>query len=117
MASRALLEEYEQLLAPARERFATSPGLKLLQSPAVDPVMVELFLLYFCAIGSRMTEPVESWLRRSAARCETLGLAGLARALAKHARAEAGHHLMMIADVRSLIAFWNARRQPPLDAE
>ena len=30
---------------------------------------------------------------------------------------EAGHHLMMIADARSLAARWNARRQPPLDIE
>jgi predicted GNAT family N-acyltransferase len=37
--------------------------------------------------------------------------------LTKHARAEAGHHLMMIADLRSLAGHWNLRHAPPVDAE
>lgn len=117
MDSRAPLDEYERLLAPARERFAARSGLKLLESPTVDAVLMESFLLHFCAIGTRMTEPVESWLHRSAERCEIFGLPELARALDQHARAEAGHHLMMITDVRSLATRWNACRQPPVDAD
>jgi predicted GNAT family N-acyltransferase len=117
MDSRAHLDEYERLLAPARERFAARSGLKLLESPTIAPALMESFLLHFCAIGTRMTELVESWLHRSAERCEIIGLPELARALERHARAEAGHHLMMIADVRSLAARWNACRQPPVDAE
>jgi predicted GNAT family N-acyltransferase len=64
-----------------------------------------------------MTEPVEGWLRRSAERCEAFGLLELARALSQHARTEAGHHLMMIADVRSLAARWNACRLPLINAD
>jgi hypothetical protein len=45
-----------------------------------------------------------------------MGNAELAHALNGHAQAEAGHHLMMIADVRSLAARWNARRKPSVDA-
>jgi hypothetical protein len=41
----------------------------------------------------------------------------VAVALTGHARAEAGHHLMMRADVRSLAARWNARREPAVDAD
>lgn len=113
----ALLDEYENLLAPARERFAGSPGVKLLLSPTVDAVLMEAFLLHFCAIGARMTQPVEGWLHRSAERCRLLGLLDIARALNQHARAESGHHLMMIADVRSLTTRWNACHRPLINAD
>ena len=35
--------------------------------------LLEAFLLYFCAIGAQMTQPVESWIRRAATRCAALG--------------------------------------------
>jgi Acetyltransferase (GNAT) domain len=38
-------------------------------------------------------------------------------ALTLHARAEAGHHLMMIADLRTLADHWNLRYTPPVDAD
>ena len=109
------LDEYEQLLAPVRECFAISPGVQAINSRSND-VFLESFLLHFCALGSQMTEPVERWIRRAAGRCATMGHAELAHALNGHAQAEAGHHLMMIADVRSLAARWNARRKPSVDA-
>jgi hypothetical protein len=109
------LDDYEQLLAPARERFAVSPGVRAIESTS-DDVFLELFLLHFCALGSQMTEPVERWIRRAAERCVTVGFSELARALKGHSQAEAGHHLMMIADVRSLAARWNACRKPSVDA-
>ena len=101
MSATPSLERYNELLAPARERFETSPGLNAIRSTN-DPRMLEAFLLYFCAIGAQMTEPVERWIRRAAGRCAALGLSELAEALTGHARAEAGHHLMMIADLRAL---------------
>lgn len=110
------LETYNQLLAPARERFETSPGLNAIRSTN-DPQMLEAFLLYFCAIGAQMTEPVETWIGRAADRCATLGLSELGAALTRHARAEAGHHLMMIADLRSLADHWNLRYTPAVDAD
>jgi hypothetical protein len=64
-----------------------------------------------------MTEPVERWIRRAACRCAALGLSELGEALTRHARAEAGHHLMMIADLRSLAGHWNLRHTPPVDAD
>jgi hypothetical protein len=38
-------------------------------------------------------------------------------ALVRHAKHEAGHHLLMIRDTRALVERWNARRQPLLNAE
>jgi hypothetical protein len=110
------LDEYEQLIAPARERFAVSPGIQAIESTS-DDVFLELFLLNFCALGSQMTEPVEGWIRRAAERCAAIGVSELAVALVGHAQAEAGHHLMMRADLRSLAARWNARRKPVVDAD
>ena len=110
------LERYNQLLGPARERFEASLGLNAIRSNN-DPRFMEAFLLYFCAIGAQMTEPVESWIRRAASRCAALGLSDLEEALTRHARAEAGHHMMMIADLRSLECHWNLRHTPPVDAD
>ncbi len=109
------LDKYEQHLAPVRDCFAVSPGVQAIKSSSND-LFLESFLLHFCALGSQMTEPVERWIRRAAGRCATMGHAELAHALNGHAQAEAGHHLMMIADVRSLAARWNARRKPSVDA-
>jgi hypothetical protein len=86
------LHEYERLLAPARERFAGSPGVRAIQSNR-DAAFLESFLLHFSALGSRMTAPVEHWISRAAERCATIGLPEMARALRGHARAEAGHAL------------------------
>jgi Acetyltransferase (GNAT) domain len=116
MSAHPCLASYNALLAPARERFETSPGLSAIRS-SNHPRFVEAFLLYFCAIGARMTEPVEGWIRRAADRCSGLGLAELGEALTRHARAEAGHHLMMIADLRSLAGHWNLRHTPSVDAD
>jgi hypothetical protein len=110
------LDKYDRLLAPARERFDMSVGINAIRSTN-DPRMLEAFLLYFCAIGAQMTEPVEMWIRRAAARCAFLGFSGLAEALTRHARAEAGHHLMMIADLRSLADHWNSRYKPLVDVD
>ncbi len=110
------LKTYERLLEPARQRFAASRGVDALRS-SQDDAFLESFLLHFCALGFQMTEPVEGWLRRAAERCGAMGLAELAHALNGHARAEAGHHLMMVEDVRALADRWNARRSLPVDVD
>jgi hypothetical protein len=64
-----------------------------------------------------MTEPVEGWIRGAASRCAELGFSNLAEALVRHAKPEAGHHLMMIADLRSLADHWNSRHTPRVHAD
>jgi hypothetical protein len=112
----ASLADYENLLAPARQRFAESFGVRALQSNG-DAAVCELFLIFFCALGVRMTRPVGDWIQRAAARCTAIGFSELGRALKRHASAEANHHLLMIDDLRSLVARWNACRAPSLDAD
>jgi predicted GNAT family N-acyltransferase len=112
----AEFEEYERLLAPARDRFGASPGVIAIQA-SEDRSFLEAFLLYFSVLGSTMTEPVEGWLLSASERCAVLGLPDLSKALRGHARAEAGHHLMMIADARSLAARRLASNLTPIDVE
>lgn len=82
-----------------------------------EPVVLERFLIYFCALGVGMTEPVEGWIRRAGQRCGDLGLTDLARALDAHAHQEADHHLLMQADTHRLVARWNGIHEPRLNAE
>lgn len=112
-----LLHCYEVGVERARARFAEESGIATLLAPAIDPLLLEQFFIHFCSRGVALTEPVESWLIRSGQRCEEVGFAELGHALRSHAKAESGHHLMMIRDTHALTARWNARRTPPLDAE
>lgn len=110
------LDDYERLIAPAREAFAESSAVKALESIA-DETSCELFLIYFCALGVRMTAPVEDWICRAAWICTNMGLMEVGRALSYHADAEANHHLLMIEDLRLLAAHWNARQASPIHAD
>lgn len=112
-----LLHCYAVGVEQARAHFAEASGIATLLAPDMDPLLLEQFLIHFCSQGVALTEPVEGWLLRSGQRCEEVGFAELGRALRSHAKAESGHHLMMIRDTHALAARWNARRTPPLDAE
>lgn len=112
-----LLHCYEVGVERARARFAEESGIATLLAPDIDPLLLEQFFIHYCSRGVALTEPVEGWLLRSGQRCEEVGFAELGRALCAHAKAEAGHHLMMIRDTHALTARWNARHTPPLDAE
>jgi hypothetical protein len=98
------IQDYERRLAPARARLVGGRWVREILAPGVDADRLERFLIHFCALGARMTEPVEGWIRRAGERCRAVGLEALGDALIRHARAEAGHHLMMIADARTLAA-------------
>jgi hypothetical protein len=116
LSSEAALQRYESSILPTRSNIAADPTATYVLT-FDDPVLRELFLIYFCALGVGMTEPVENWIKRAGQRCEELGLLELGQFLKAHAKHEAGHHLMMIEDTRALVANWNARRIPHLDAE
>jgi hypothetical protein len=111
------LEQYEASVAIARERFDQHPAVRALFHDPIDPVTLESFLISFATLGVRMTEPVEGWIRRAGHRCGELGLEGLAKALTTHARQEADHHLLMLADARFLIERWNKAGKPELNVD
>ena len=110
------VDEYEALLAPARQRFDEHPSVGALFRDRLEPDTLEAFLIYFSALGVGMTEPVDAWIRRAGQRCGEVGLPKLGNALEAHAQQEAGHHLLMQEDANRLVDRWNARRQPSLSA-
>jgi hypothetical protein len=103
-------------LTPARQRFDLHPSIEALFRNALEPVILERFLIYFSALGVGMTEPVEEWIRRAGRRCGDLGLSDLARALDAHAHQEADHHLLMQADTQRLVDLWNENHEPKMNA-
>jgi hypothetical protein len=107
---------YEHAVAPARERFAAGRGTARMLAAEADPRPFHLLMIYFCALGAQMTGPVEGWIRRAGERCDAIGLPELGKALRGHAKAEAGHDLMMVRDTHALVDRWNARYEPRLDA-
>jgi hypothetical protein len=110
------VDEYEALLATARQHFDQHPSVAALFRDRLEPDTLEAFLIYFSALGVGMTEPVDGWIRRAGRRCGELGLSKLGNALEAHAHQEAGHHLLMQADANRLVDRWNASRQPSLSA-
>jgi hypothetical protein len=116
-AGAKLLDVYEARLAIARERFDQHPGVRALFHEPMDPIAMERFLIAFAVVGVRMTEPVEGWIGRAGKRCGEVGLDDLAKALTAHARHEADHHLLMLADARILVERWNKARKPVLNVD
>ncbi len=100
----------------ARLAFHTDEVTRRITSPDCDPVLLDRFLIQFCAQGVRMTEPVEGWIRRAGQRTEAVGLTDLGQALQRHALHERDHHLLMISDTHRLVDMWNSLGRPPLDA-
>ncbi|OJT25009.1 hypothetical protein BO221_11525 [Archangium sp. Cb G35] len=110
-------ELYEPYVLPARARISTDPVMRRLVDPAIEPAVLERFFIQYHSFGVYMTEPVEGWIRRAGQRCLLLGMDSIGKGLLKHAKQEAGHHQMMIDDVRMLVRRWNIRRRAMLHTE
>ncbi|HYO55333.1 hypothetical protein [Archangium sp.] len=110
-------ELYEPYVLPARARISTDPVMRRLVDPAIEPAVLERFFIQYHSFGVYMTEPVEGWIRRTGQRCLLLGLDPIGKSLLTHSKHEAGHHQMMIDDVRLLVRRWNVRRRAMLHAE
>lgn len=110
-------EQYDPRVADARASLHSDPEIAVLFQPGVDPRLLTMFLIRFCSMGPKMTEPVEGWIRRAGERCLELGIADIGKSLITHANHEAGHDLMMHEDTRKLVEAWNAKNEPRLDAD
>jgi hypothetical protein len=102
-------DRYEARLAPCREAFSRRIASVPLGDAAHDPSLLHLFLIHYAAFGIAMTRPVEDWISRAGERCRDTGFTELGDTLVAHARHEAGHHRLMIADLRALTDQWNER--------
>lgn len=110
-------ELYQARIDKARQQFADSPALSTILSPDIEPKTLEAFLIYYNALGVGMTEPVESWINRAGEACKAKGLEEIGKSLCLHAKHEAGHEQMMMKDTHVLVANWNSRYEPKLNAE
>ncbi len=108
---------YQPLVEEARQAYVSTDTYQQATNPNADPEFLDRFLIEFCALGVHMTEPVDRWIRGAGQRCRELGLSELGEALERHAEHEAGHHLMMINDTRTLVELWNRSGRQPLDAD
>lgn len=107
---------YESEVSPVRDAFIKCPAFLELFAPTADPMLIELFLIYFNALGVSMTEPVDRWISGAGERCKELGFTKMGEALCLHATHEAGHHQMMIEDTKTLVKHWNEKHSFELDA-
>ncbi|QSQ15366.1 hypothetical protein [Myxococcus landrumensis] len=117
MSKQFVEQHYVPHVAAVRERLKTSPALKALLDPQVDPALVEGFLIQLNSLGVYMTQPVDGWIRRAGEASVKMGLKDVGEKLITHAKHEEGHHLMMIEDTKNLVARWNEHRTPKLDAD
>lgn len=98
-----------------RLALAQNPVWRFLEDP--DPLVLELFLIEYCALGVAMTEPVEGWIRRAGERCKERGFADVGAFLLSHAEHEKDHHLLFVSDTRWLVTRWNEHHDRSLDSE
>jgi hypothetical protein len=108
---------YHHALTDVREKFSTESVFRRICDNHLEPEILELFWICYCSIGVGMTEPVEGWIRRSGERCLKLGWSQLGQSMISDAKQEAGHHLLMVADTKSLIARWNQHHVTQLETE
>ncbi len=110
-------ERYEPAMAATRRAYEREPAIQRLRSADCPDDLFRLLILRYNAHGVRMTEQVESWIRRAADRCVELGRTELGRALQAHAHSEAGHEKLMENDARILADEWNRTHGTQVDAE
>lgn len=106
---------YGPAVQPFRLALAQNQVWQFLDKP--DPLILELFLIQYCALGVAMTQPVEGWIRRAGERCQELGFARVGSFLLSHARQQKDQHLVLVDDTRWLVKRWNEKRARQLDAE
>ena len=109
-APECLVEAYERRLAPARERFDGGAFAREVASGVMSPEGLEVFLMWFTALGQHMTRPVAGWHRRAGERCQALGHRELGQELVEHAEHADGQDRMLREDARNLVKRWNDRR-------
>jgi len=109
MSTTPLLDEYEEKLTIVRDNLMKTELKRVLD---MDANSLRYFLLHFCGVGVHLTEPVEGWIIRAGEACIAKGYTDLGKNLIKHAKHEAGHHHMYIADLGILVKLWGMSETP-----
>lgn len=99
-------KEYCAAVHPSRVNFMLSPGINFFMGQR-DPKKLHAFLLVWTAFSIKMTEKVESWIKRAGEQCEAIDLKEVGTKLKHHAVQEKDHDLMLVEDLKILIQKWN----------
>lgn len=98
---------YNKLVHPARVSFMKSPGINFFMCEN-SPKKMLAFLLIWTASSIKMTEKVESWIKRAGESCDKLNFTEVGSKLKYHSQQEADHDKMLVDDVKFLIQKWNS---------
>lgn len=102
------VSKYSNRIEPARRAFHEREIVnKLFRGQDVEPVLMNLFLVFWSAGNAGLTEPIEGYLAEAARNAGSKGAAQLSHFLEHHAEEEKGHNLWALDDVRALTDRWN----------
>ncbi len=99
-------KKYNKLVHPSRVHLLKSAGINCFISN-LNPRELHAFLMVWTAFSVKMTENVEQWILRAGQSCEKKQLSEVGAKLKYHAAQEANHDLMLIDDLKVLVAKWN----------
>ena len=116
MENHELFNSYENRMAPHREKFAKSEGIRFFTEGA-DEKSMRAFLTIWHGLGIYMTENVENWIRNSGEACREKGYEPVADQLCKHAAQEANHDEMMRDDFNYFLKDWNNEYNEKLNSD
>jgi hypothetical protein len=110
--------QYQKRCELLRQEFASRPVVKEIWEEEVDPTLLKLFMIHWCALSAGLTEPIPVYLKRAGDGCQNLGLREMADFFYEHEGEEDGHENWAIEDVENLVAVWNqGESRFPLDAK
>ncbi len=105
---------YELHMLPARKAFRENPVMREMLSLAVNPELVELFVIHFNALSTGMVEPIAHYVRQAGKNSETLGFSDIGPYFEKHSNEENGHDHWAASDTYKAVANWNKRKKSPV---
>jgi hypothetical protein len=109
--------EYQKLIQPHREKFQEYFA-QLEKKLSSDPVLPELFMIYWTVLSAGLTGPIPHYLRSAGEKCREKGLPEMAEFFFEHCEEEDGHDGWAKKDTEKLVVRWNKRHpQLVLDTE
>jgi hypothetical protein len=111
------LNLYERHLLAVRQEIHHHPTARILLDSAIEPDVLERFLIEWTSRAVHITRPVTDWIGRAAQRCLDMGLTSVGELLTGQTRHQEGDHLLFVEDARALVERWNRRFRPILDAD
>lgn len=102
-----LVREYNERMRAKRAELEQRVKALYLQIDSEE--MVELYLIYFSAVGSKMVAPADSWLTRWGNGLKRLGFESIGAHIVEHAKEEIGHDRWHENDVKFLVSHFNKK--------